>query len=281
MNCHVCNHPVPQHARYCPICQEDAGFPNVRAAQTVEESEALQRRVKDALKSAQLRNCESELNDFGQAMSRSKAVLTRSFGVVSKLISSDNELYNTYYQQVNSEARLPEVNPWDRGRPAVDAALFPYYSDKMVFAALSLDNQGLRNYGDYSIVLKDEMIKNRATVFEENSIVFCRQSHRIVVGTPLPPGYRALWNDRDKLAMAKLHSKIDTNTRPNDYPGILMTQGGESRDDDFIEVHIYGAIHRRAIERVLGPEPKKHYDKAIWKSVKRKLDEVNAYLEVS
>jgi hypothetical protein len=280
MNCNGCNQPILPYIRICPVCQLDVGFPNVRATETTEEIEALARRVKEAQISAQLRNCETELNDFGQAVLQSKAVISCNLNKLSEFINSDNDLYNTFYQQVDSESRLPENNLWDHGRPAVDATLFPHYHQKIVFAALSFDNHGPNYYGDYTVVLREATIESRATVFEENSFNFC-QKHRIVAGNPLPAGYRTSWTDRDKLAMAKLHDKIDANTRPNDYPGILMTQGEKSIDDDFIEVHIYGAIHRRAIECVTGPEPKNRFNRVIWKSIKKKLAEVNSYLEVS
>jgi hypothetical protein len=280
MNCSRCNQPILSHIRICPVCQLDVGFPNVRATQTTEEIEALARRVKEAQISAQLHNCETELNDFGQAVLQSKAVIACNFNKLYRFINSDNELYNTFYQQVDSESRLPEDNHWDHGRPSIDATLFPHYEKNIVFAALSLDNHGLEYYGEYTVVLREETIESRATVFDENSINFC-QKHRIVAGSRIPPGYRASWSERDKLAMAKLHGKIDNNTRPDDYPGILMTPKGNSPDDDFIEVHIYGAIHRRAIECVAGTEPKNQYDRVNWKSIKKKLKEINACLEES
>jgi len=149
-----------------------------------------------------------------------------------------------------------------------------------VFAALSLDNRGLANFGRYTIVLKEDMIAHRATVFEENSFIFCQQKHHIVVGDSIPPGYRALWLERERLAIAKLHSRLDATTRPNMYSQILMKQGHDAAQDDFIEVHIFGPIHRRAIERVVGPKPTGREERALWQSLNRKLDEVGVPLEV-
>jgi len=114
MNCHLCNTIVPSFARNCPVCQADVGFPNVRAAQAIEEQKAIDERLADAEVSARSRVIESELNNFGIAVLKSKAVIARNIGIVAKLVSSDTELYASFYQQVGAEVRLPEENPWDR-----------------------------------------------------------------------------------------------------------------------------------------------------------------------
>ena len=81
--------------------------------------------------------------------------------------------------------------------------------------------------------------------------------------------------------MAKLHPRIEAGMSPAAFPGILVEQGVKSEDSDFIEVQIYGPLHRRSIERVIGPEPKARADKLIWKRVKRKLAELGATIEES
>ena len=271
MNCPNCSFELPTYVKECPVCYTDVGCPNVRASKAKEEIDALNQRFDDARISTKARNCENLLLDFGTAVLQSKAVISRSIGYVKELISSDNKLYNTFYQQIQSGSRLPEDNRWDRGRPAVDGTLFPYYGEKIIFAALSLNNFGLKSYGDYSIVLKEETIINRATVFEENSFIFCQERHKIVVGNPIPLGYRTTWTQRNILAMAKLHSKFDPSTTPDAFPTILMTQDQNSKEEDFIEVHIYGPIHSKSIERIVGSKPKKREDQVIWRSLKKSL----------
>jgi len=111
---------------------------------------------------------------------------------VSELLSSDNTLFATFYQSVHGDARLPEDNEWDRIRQSVDSLLFPYYYDQLRYAALSVDGSGVTGYGEYCVVLKDAAITNRASVFEEDTVLFVKH-HRIVAGDPLPPGFRAIW----------------------------------------------------------------------------------------
>jgi hypothetical protein len=220
------------------------------------------------------------LENFEKAVQNSKAVLCRSLGVASWLISSDNVLFGTFWLEVDAGTRLPADNEFDRARRAVDATFFPSYEREIRFAALTLDERGPEAYGDCSIVLKDVSVANRASVCEENTLVFCRQ-HKVVAGEPPPLGYRATWNERSRLAGAKLHSQLSQGMMDKDFPGILLRQGHRTDDVEFIEVHIYGSLNRESIEcmwiakRVLQvPE-----EKLLAESIKRKLERVGAKVE--
>lgn len=275
--CAKCKSPYAESHRYCPGCNTDVGFPNVRNAVKPEEREALNQRCFDAEISSKSRKCDAILIDFWQNVKNSKAVLNRSLSLVSSL-TSEGVLYKTFYKSVRSEGRLPEENRYDKGRSSVDSTLFPLYHEEMSFAALSLDKSGLKRYGPFTIILKEEVIQHRATVFEENSWDFC-QRHKIVAGNPIPPGYRAIWQNRNYLAAAKLHSEVHKSTPRTDFPKILLNQTGGA--DNFIEVHIYGPFNRHGIEKVVGPKPKKKADLVLWLSIKKKLEEVGATLEES
>ena len=60
-----------------------------------------------------------------------------------------------------------------------------------------------------------------------------------------------------------------------------MKEGSGTGDPDYIEVHIFDGLHRLAIERVVGPEPKSRSEKQIFKSVGRALKKVGVALEVA
>jgi len=212
------------------------------------------------------------------AVLSSRVVCCRNFGVLSRLASADTQLFATYYREIEGQSRLPEDNEWDRFREPVDSTLFPHYHKDIQFAALTLDGRGVNRYGEYAILLREEMIRKRTTVFEENSLVFCRK-HRIALGQCLPPGYRATWEARNLLAAAKLHSKLADCTPKSQYPQVLLSSGPGPEDDNFIEVHIFGPINRRAFERVVGPKPGNRYDSVLWRRVERELREVGAVLE--
>lgn len=274
MKCPNCAEIVPLHVRNCVSCQVDVGFPNVRAATTQDEFNALRKRLNDAKVSTRSRNCENVLTDFGNQVLNSKAVMCRSIGQVKQLIDDPNSMYASYYQQVGAQLRMPEDNSWDRGRPAVDSVLFPNYHKQICFAALSLDDRGLStNYGNVAIVFKEPMIIHRATVFEENPFNFCKR-HKVIAGTDPPFGYRTSWDKRHELAMSKLHGELSDSTQKAEYPAILLKNNGQPENDDFIEVHIFGSFNRSSIEMVTFEKPKKRADTILLRSMKIQLNKL-------
>jgi len=234
-----------------------------------------------AYEEAVRRGAEHVLRSFEEAVRQSKAVLCRQLSVANWLVSSDNVLFGTFWLEIEAGIRSPEQNSFDQARGAVDATFFPHYHREIRFAALSIDEQGPLPYGPCSIVLRDSNVAHRSTVFEENSLVFARQ-FKIIVGNPPPLGYRAVWNDRHKLAVAKLHERIDRATDRGDFAGILLKQAAGTDEVEFVEVHIYGSLNRSAIECVRIPqkEVRSPEAKVIVKSMGRKLAEVGATLVV-
>jgi hypothetical protein len=279
VSCQNCGSAFNQFSRFCPGCNSDWGFPNVRAASRAEEIEALKQRCADADISANARECKEVLSKFVESVKDAKAVINRSVGDVQALICNENALYTTFYHSVDAQARLPEDNPYDMSRTTIDSMLFPFYHQEMRFAALSIDGRGLPKYGALTMVLRDNIIKHRATVFEENSFEFCKRQ-KIVVGSPLPLGYRTTWEKKHELAAAKLHSRITTTTSDKDFGKILLQPGAESAADDFIEVHIYGSLNSRGIERVVGKLPSRKADRVLLKSIEYKLQELGAKFEL-
>ena len=68
---------MPLASRTCPACGEDNGYPNVRLADSTEEKNALETRVKEAEASARAGGYLSVLNDLGLAVASSKAIIAR------------------------------------------------------------------------------------------------------------------------------------------------------------------------------------------------------------
>ena len=142
-----------------------------------------------------------------------------------------------------------EEPEWDVWRPMAEEAVFPKYKDRINFAALSLDALGLPHYGPCSLVCKPENIAHRATVFEQNCVVFM-WAFNLKDAAHLPSGYRALWEARGKIAVAKLASKIQTSTTPDQFAELLLTPGASGEHDEFIEVHIYGPLSIHSFAKV-------------------------------
>jgi hypothetical protein len=168
ISCRRCGKQVPPEKRECQTCGEDNGFPNVRLAETAAEVTALQRRLHDAEVSSAARKCKDVLDRFGVAVLGSRAIISRSLVTVQDLVESDRRTYTGFQRQLASGARVAEDNNFDRVRTQVEAALFPNFHADMLFGFLSLGDSILTGYGAYAMVLRDDMISHRASVFEEN-----------------------------------------------------------------------------------------------------------------
>jgi hypothetical protein len=235
----------------CPHCGRPSLFPNVTAAEDPEEVAALGVRYMDAKSQAAGRGAASALDDFERAAGTTRAVASRSAGDLLRLANSDREIYATYHQLVGSGIKIPEGQNWDVFRSNADDSFFPGYREHVRFAALSVDGIGLPSYGECSIVFRESFVSHRATVFEENTALFLKHKKILMSeADDLPKGYRAPWDARAKLCVAKLHVNIDSGTPPGKYSQILMRPGATTADDDFVEVHIYGPMTSRTMEQV-------------------------------
>lgn len=249
--CKDCGNRIPPSANFCPHCGRPGLFPNVRAAENPVEQSILEIRYEEAIDDSSLRGSYDVVKDFEKAISTSKAVIGRPAHELLRLATSEFELYSTYYKLGDAEVRLPVGDKWDPLRRVADAAFFPGYEKEIRFAALSLDGVAPSNYGAGSIVRRTNMIAHRASVLEENSVLFV-DHHDIQMKDAhnLPPGYRATWDERAKLCVAKLSRRIDAATKADKYSEILLQQGATLTEDDFIEVHIWGPMTVRTIEEV-------------------------------
>jgi len=225
-----------------------------------------------------MRSWEPILDQFENAVRQSKAVICRRWGVVTKVSEHGDDLFKTYYRQLADGDRLPQDSYFDRARLAIDTTFFPYYHEDINFAALSLDGAGPASYGECSFVFREDVISHRTTVFEENALVFC-EKHPFQVGQEPPAGYRTVWEDRHRLAAAKLHVEINDRTEPDKFAGILLKQKGRTDTDEFIEAHIYGKLDLKAVERFIAPKPKRKDDRVLAQRLKRKLREAGAEIE--
>jgi hypothetical protein len=272
ISCPECTNEIPQPAERCPHCGRPGPFWNVIAAEEATERAALDRRYQAAKADAASRGAISILEDFENAVGQSQAVISRSEIEVNRLASGNRQLYATYYEFTEAGMSLPAGDQWDVLRELADTVLFWKSKKHIRFGALSLNGEGLPNYGVCSMVLRDEMICHRSSVFEENSAVFMERNNiRFSREPKLPKGYKAVWEDRGKLCVAKLAKEIDSQTGPDKYSGLLLQQGSTSENDRFVEVHIYGAMTVLTMEQVIVTAPKRSQKATILKAIKFKL----------
>ena len=270
--CPDCKNEIPQPATCCPHCGRPGIFWNVIDANDDGERAELQNRYSVAKTEALARGADRVVDDFENAIVSSMAVIARSDVDVHRLANSPKQLYGTYYQQLDAGLRLPDGDEWDVAREITDSLLFPKYKEQMRFAALSLDGIGLSNYGLCSVTLRDDLIAHRTSVLEENSVLFMERHEVKVSRKPdIPKGFKGVWTERNKLCVAKLAGRIDSATTPNQYSSLLLKQGVSPREDEFVEVHIFGPITVLTMSNVAVTIPEPGPRRTIVKALKSKL----------
>lgn len=271
--CEFCGYSVPLDWDHCPHCARPGLFPNVRMAEASEEKEALERRYRRALQRADRKGAGTVVRAFESEAASSRAVIARSVEEV-RLLASNQQLYSTYYQKLGAGTQLPSGDRWDRLRGHADDVLFGAKKDQVRFAALSLDGRGLWNYGDCSLVLRDDMIRHRASVFEGNSAMFLKRKYS------LPAGHRATWSMREKLCVAKSAEQLKPITSRGEFPSILLAGGATTESDRYVEVHIWGSMSARTFERALLKPGPGMRSRSAQKDLQRKLTAVGIDLEI-
>jgi hypothetical protein len=262
----------------CPHCGRPSLFPNVREAEAAEERAALARRYQIAVTEAEGRGAAGVVRAFETAARASKAVIARPLAEAERLASSDRELYSTYYKLIEAEVRLPSGERWDRLRQLADTALFSLNAKHIRFAALSMDESAPTSYGACCLVLREDRIAHRASVFEDNSAIFlARQGYNLL------PGFKATWEERAMMCVAKLAGHLRAETPSSRFAGLLMQPGATSGDDRFVEVHIWGSLTRRTLEkvRITSSAHNERPGKARLKALRDRLAQAGVSLEVS
>jgi hypothetical protein len=238
------------------------------------EQQALSQRYDAAMALAATRNCVPCILAFEEKLAGSRAVLNRPIPETERLASSDKQLYATFYGLLEAEVRLPYGDKWDRLRRIADEALFPGYKEKIRFAALTLNGRGLFRFGECSLVLREDMIAHRASLFEENSTLFlkrCNYNPRL--------GHRAMWPDRGKLCVAKLADKLQSFLPEGEFATLLLREGSRPEQDHFVEVHIWGPLSIHSIEQIT-IKANNSLSPAILEALRENLERASVRLEV-
>lgn len=246
-NCKECGAPLAWERPNCPACGAYAGAPNVRHA--LREQADLEQRYQAALAECQTRHADAVAQDFArQVENDSRAVINGDAKFFLHFFNDENSLYASYQQSTGASIRVAGEMANDVRRLATEAMVFGSYGCQIRYAALSLNGQGLYSYGGCSMVLNQSLCKNQGSLTEENTFIvvdnnlkaFYHQKH-------LPPGIRATWQERHKLALAKLGPQLNATSTAGDYVNLLLYCVGDRATDRFMEVHIYDAFSHRAV----------------------------------
>ena len=257
--CPKCKKGLPTSVRICPHCGEPCDPPNIRAARRSEEVAGLQRRLEDAQKKLEEEGCSALAAALSTALAGSRAVISRPLGDMERLAARETESLGTFFEQIDAGTRYPEDSGWDWWRQVTEHVLFPGYRNRIRFASLTLNDRGLSIFGDCFVTLRTPMIEARTSVFEENNVMFfqrqdlamSKQVELMMGQTAILCGYKATWEDRYKLGLAKLGPRIHRGMTEDDLPTLVQRCGDSPEQADFIEVHIYGDITINAVEKIV------------------------------
>ena len=223
-----CGLDVPITSKCCPHCGRPSLFPNVVMAELPEETAKLDERYQQAMDNAQHRRAATRVQQFEQAVANSQAVLSCPIAEAQRLAESDKQLALTFYGrgQMNLEkgSNVLQGPKWDAIRPAAETAFFGDENKRDIhFASLTLDDRGLKNYGEKHgkcyVFLKENKIGHRTSVCHSNMLVFLKESGSgYWEKEELPRGFRSNWVSRGKLSVAKLADRIQKMNRPVEIP---------------------------------------------------------------
>jgi len=114
------------------------------------------------------------------------------------------------------------------------------------FAALTVGERWLENYGDGAVFFRDSMIAHRSSVFEENTARWVETNGCTL---QVQSGHMATWEERHKLGVAKIAPHVLGGF--TDIPSLLLQSGDTTADDSYIEVHICGTFTIRSAQTIV------------------------------
>lgn len=244
--CPLCGVEAPSFSRSCEACGTDLGFPNVRLASN--QQPELDERYLAALDAARLCGAYDRVLEFATAVKRAQFVLSRSVSGLVHLLREPSATLARYANVVSATGAVSQEGALHRLRKFAEAAMFGFYGDKLLYGVLSLDGQGLREFGPASAVIDEKYISHRSTVTESDSVRMV--ASRFTTGV-VPPGVISTWGEKHKLAVTKLANNIGPTTDADDFAR-LIRRGSNSDEGfgEFMEVQIYGSISSRAIKHI-------------------------------
>jgi len=251
LDCQRCGSKIPESVEKCLTCGYYAGPPNVRAAKSDEETDALNARYVEAIEKAELYGSYPQLLKLAEAAKNSCAVVNADLDFLFSFVTNPKLLYSTYSLTTKGQIRKPASRGDEEDRLAVESKLFGGYAGEIRYAALSLDGSGLKSYGAFTLKLREIAIADRTTLLEINSFDFVER-YGIQPRQSLPIGYRATWEDKHKLVGAKLSERISPSISEAEFPKILLRSEGDRATDDFIEAHIFGVFDINAVDSIRG-----------------------------
>jgi hypothetical protein len=235
--CSACGRPMTDYSNPHCRCGHLVGFPNYRKAKS--EQAELQMRYDQATADLKRANLETLQQSLEQISEDSLPVISMSYYVCMDLMQ--DKKYINYFEKIRRGDRDPAKESVHADRVKVGETLYPNHFGKLHYAVLSPTRTGLPTYGDISVTfdVSNEYLEPRTSLLERNEFRFFDQHGLAPQGAVVPMGYRAVWQDRKKLVVAKLAGDLNASTSKTDLPGLLLKSATHRHDDEFIEIVIY------------------------------------------
>lgn len=239
--CPTCSHTIEFHETHCSRCDEFVGYPTRRTAEQEDNLRALSERHDQALQNFRDRDLGDLPDVLSDVTKAARPTISMPFNACDNILRG--EKYRNYHQEVAINRRSL-AQPDDHGnRDMVGSKLFPAFHQHVAYAVLSPDGTGPTSYGSVAVrwEVDSRYLGQRIVLLEQNSYHFFETHELGHIEAREPPGYRAIWEDRCKLSIAKLESLLTPSTSHDDIPNILLQKGTDRQTDEFIEVAIYAA----------------------------------------
>lgn len=245
IRCEECGHLNERNRSKCDRCDEKIGYgySNVNIYADDYFKDALKDRYNAIILLSIKENRKEVTTQFEDAVnSLSRPVINMDNSLLFNMVNEDAD-YLPYRRAVEDNKRIIASIRNDYKRTSIDNAFYGSVGADILFAALSLDDNGLSSYGDTSIVLNTALIKKRISVFEKNSFLLydelTKDKNWNPIEFPPPPGSFAIWENRQQLAVTKCYSLLN---QEDNFCVNLLQNGTNKSDDEFIELHILGKI---------------------------------------
>lgn len=188
------------------------------------------------------------LQEFESEVNMAKVVMGTTLEKLLPVANRSRDLFATYYDLMDLKFLAENSGPidWNTRRPQAEIELMGTHKhiESLHYACLSIDGESLPHYGRCTIVLAKKMISHRASLLSENSAVAYHRDHGF------QPGHRSTWDNRIKLCVAKLASRLTQSCQSNQFSEILLNAGTKAIDDEFVEIQVLGEMTIRTFESV-------------------------------
>jgi hypothetical protein len=190
--------------------------------------------------------------------------------VASNVVSG--QAYRSYYDAVDDDRRQIAKRDFHANRAKVDSTIHTGYATRIVNMALSPDGRGLPNYGQVSLLLRDDSVSDRCSLLRENAFKFFTRFALGDIDKREEPGWRSVWEDRALLGAAALEPDLRPGMSDEDLRDLILRAGGSRLEDRYIEVHLYDALMREYVRAFyLASELRTASEEIYWEQIKEKF----------